>query len=301
VLDDPVPAKSQAHDQPEVTSDETKQEAPAATAAPAATTSPKAIKYPWTIGVSAAGEPIIAYRSVTKFGTISGHRCVVEEKSPEGKPIYVFRNGAEIGQLELDEYLRQSGIKRLAETDAESRRKKVWSYRDKQQFQEFLWTAVASLSKATMGKGRRDPETLCCVKFDWGIELLSRSNLKSVIGEKSTNTRIARDCEQRGVLPPWKVQPNILCVPQKEKVNIENLTTGSSESKSLKDQLAAMEERMNAFQAAKPDENSLNSILVKLEERMASMEKKVSKIDDVEASTMKLTSLVDDLLKRAGR
>lgn len=31
------------------------------------------------------------------------------------------------------------------------------------------------------------------------------------------------------------------------------------------------------------------------------MEKKVSKIHDVEASPTKLTSLVDDLLRRAGR
>lgn len=105
VLDDPVPAKSQAHDQPEVTSDETNQEVPAATAAPAATVSPTAINYPLTIEVSATGELIIAYRQVAKFGTIPGHRCVVEEKSPEGKPIYVVRtpyNGRDCRARALD-------------------------------------------------------------------------------------------------------------------------------------------------------------------------------------------------------
>ncbi|KAJ9655779.1 hypothetical protein H2201_008729, partial [Coniosporium apollinis] len=213
-------------------------------------TNSTAIKYPWTTGLTAESEPIIAHRPVTKLGNTLGYRCVVETPGPKEKPIYIFKSGAQIGRLELDKYLSLPGIKRLAETDAEGKRKKVWSYKDKVDFEALLWVAIAPLKTATVGKGRKDPEALCCAKFTWGIALLSRSDLTNVIGEKSTKVRITKDCTERGVTPPWEVQPGILCVPQNQTIGTKGSEPASLEIKSLKDQLAAMEKKIEGFQAS---------------------------------------------------
>ncbi|KAI9866796.1 MAG: hypothetical protein M1813_000738 [Trichoglossum hirsutum] len=96
-----------------------------------------AIDYPWTCGLTAEGERIITHRLKTSRGTIRGYTCVVETQREKGL-LYKFKPGAEIGQLELTKYLSQDGIKTLAEKGADGKRKKVWSYKDVDQFVDIL-------------------------------------------------------------------------------------------------------------------------------------------------------------------
>ena len=72
------------------------------------------IKYPQTTGFTAEADVIIANRPKTRLGKTFGHNCVVETQGERG-PLYEFKPGAEIGRLELDEYLSRDGIKTLTE------------------------------------------------------------------------------------------------------------------------------------------------------------------------------------------
>jgi hypothetical protein len=55
------------------------------------------LKWPWTIGLTAAGERIMAYRTHGK-----GHRCIVE--TAKGNPTFTIKSGAECGLLEVQQY-----------------------------------------------------------------------------------------------------------------------------------------------------------------------------------------------------
>ncbi|KAI9767646.1 MAG: hypothetical protein M1840_005517 [Geoglossum simile] len=273
------------------------------------------IEYPWTTGFTAEGDIIIANRPKTRLGKTFGHTCVVETQGERG-PLYEFKSGAEIGRLELEEYLSEDGIKTLAEKDKNGNRK-VWSYKNKDDFVDVLWFAIAPLHTATEGRGRKDLETLGCVRFRYGLDLLSRSDLVNVIGKKSTKTRIQRYCSKMGLTPPWKVQPDIVRVPRgktvhKEKTNSENRDSenGDSENESgLTGRLAAIEDKISRR------ENSLQEMLDKLEKRMTSMvenrmdsmEEKLSKIDELDgaaaglaANMFKLIDAINKLEDRVG-
>ncbi|KAI9772436.1 MAG: hypothetical protein M1840_000639 [Geoglossum simile] len=248
---------------------------------PPAGTSPAkfaAIKYPWATGVTAEGEPIIAHRLKTSLGRAIGFTCVVETQGPKGL-VYKFKPGAEIGRIELNRYLELTGIKILAEKDEDGKRLKVWTYKDFEYFEDILWFAIAPLHTATAGMRRKDPETLACVKFRYGLELLSRSELLNVIGKKSTEAHIEKYCGEMDLTPPWAVEPDII---------------------RLTERLVALENKISGFDTLKPGETSLRDILAKLENRMASVEQKLSKVDKIEKASIGLATLVDVLCEKVG-
>jgi hypothetical protein len=53
-----------------------------------------------------------------------GYTCVVQTQGERG-PLYTFKPGAEVGRLELQQYLSQEGIKTLSEKNETGKRKKV--------------------------------------------------------------------------------------------------------------------------------------------------------------------------------
>lgn len=91
-----------------------------------------------------------------------GHTCVVET-GPKDKPIYIFQTGQEVGLFEFRQYLKLEGIKRLS--DPETKRR--WSSKDRDNFTELLWVAVARYKNHDPAKKPgRSPEKLCCAIFD---------------------------------------------------------------------------------------------------------------------------------------
>ncbi|KAH0537617.1 hypothetical protein FGG08_005609 [Glutinoglossum americanum] len=198
----------------------------------------------------------------------------------------------------------------LAEKDKFGNKKKVWSYKDADDFMDVLWFAIAPLLRPTYapadiltsrlrlqwvggkGKGRKDPETLACVLFIDEVDLLSRSDLNNIIGKKSTEVRIGKYCKEMDLTPPWEVQSDIIRVPRGGNIN-------RGESK-LTERLVALENKISGFDTSKPGETSLRDILAKLENRMASVEQKLSKVDEIEKASIGLATLVDVLCEKVG-
>jgi hypothetical protein len=238
-----------------------------------------AVEWPWTTGLTAASERIMAYRPSGR-----GHTCVVET-GPKEKPVYEFKNGQEVGLLELRQYLKLQNIKRLS--DPETKRR--WSYKDRDSFQELLWVAVARYKNHDPTKRGRSPEALCCTMFDSGLELLPRTELQKVIGNTSADQRIRNYCTEVGVTPPWDVEPENR-VPIKKK-DMEDVVDDIKASTGMK----AMEEKLGAIESQV--QTSLESLLDKMEKRMASTEEKVDKLDK---SATSLALIVEKLVDKVG-
>jgi hypothetical protein len=260
--------------QPEAPQPEAPQ--PEARRSDARPTTSAAVEWPWTTGLTAASERIMAYRPSGR-----GHTCVVET-GPKEKPIYVFKSGQEAGLLELRQYMKLPGIKRLS--DPETKRR--WSYKDRDSFKELLWVAVARYKNHDPTKRGRSPEALCCTMFDWGLELLPRTELQKVIGNASADQRIGNYCTEVGVTPPWDVEPENR-VPRKKK-GMENVVEASTETKAMENKLAAIESQV---------QTSLESLVDKMEKRMASTEEKVDKLDK---SATSLAMIVEKLVAKVG-
>lgn len=87
-----------------------------------------AMEFPWTTGLTATGERIIAYRRVGRWG----NSFLVEIGTKEN-PLYVFKTGQEAGLFKTKKYLDSKGIKQLG-----GEGKRVWSYKDRGSFQKLL-------------------------------------------------------------------------------------------------------------------------------------------------------------------
>jgi hypothetical protein len=236
---------------------------------------PTAIDYLWTIGHTKDGDTIIAHQIRTRRGHQEGVMCIVEIR---GEIQYQWKNKSEVNYEELKYYLNLEGIKKIGKKDEKGNKKKIWSWEDKKDFKELLWVIVGTLETLMVGvgKGRRDPTTLCCANFGQNIDLLFRSDYSNVIGKKVSNATIESYYRKANITLPWEVQSNTVRMSQKD---FENMGGTSSTAESI----------------LKLGGNSLQNSLSKLAERVNFMEEKVSKIDDVVASTQKLVKTVADL------
>lgn len=80
--------------------------------------------------------------------------------------------------------------------------------------------------------------------FDWGLELLLRTELQKVISNTSADQRIGNYCAALGVTPPWDVEPEN-CEPRKKKDMADVVDTKTSvETKAMEDKLAAIESQV---------------------------------------------------------
>jgi hypothetical protein len=126
----------------------------------------------------------------------------VHRRDGKGKPVFTIKSGAECGLLEGKQYLKLAGIKCLPPADKNRRR---WTKEYRGAFEELLWVALAprkSHNPFSKSGGWREPEVWCGVKWKWGVEELTRSELQRVISSGSADARINRMCEQNGHTPP---------------------------------------------------------------------------------------------------
>jgi hypothetical protein len=66
--------------------------------------------------------------------------------------------------------------------------KRRWSYNNRDSFKELLWVAVARYKNHDpIRKYERSPEALYYTRFDWGLELLPRTELQKVIDNISAD------------------------------------------------------------------------------------------------------------------
>ena len=157
-------------------------------------------------------------------------------------------------------------------------------------FKELLWVAVARYKNHDPTRKRgRSPEELCCTMFDWGLELLPRTELQKVIGNTSADKRIKKYCEEVETTPPWDIEPeNFVSIKKEGKEDINDKAEASTRTKEMENRLAAIERQVKT---------SLESLLDKMEKRMASTDEKVDKL---EKSTTSLAMIVDKLAEKVG-
>ena len=283
-------------------------------------------EYPWKTLDTPDGRRIMAGRQHSKLGNIQDRSTLIVATDLSDDPIYDMTPGSNVGTLEVEEYFKLDGIKRLAEKRENGEDVKTWTWRDKKDFVDFLWCTRGKIDTSTFGKGGRAPGTQCCVRMTYGLELMTRSNLGDVIGKKSADNHIKAYCERKGITPPWAVEADNLKVPKEKKIiaaqtwlaeqglgnfaapsvatpaatPAAGLAAGNSAIKSLEDKLAALEKRMESLQTPQVGGGTLDSILSRLEERMGSMEKKVSQVDDLSKQMVQVTGILDRLATKVG-
>lgn len=240
-----------------------------------------------------------------------------------------------VGALEVEEFFKLDGIKLLAKKDEMGRDAQTWIWRDEDDFVELLWCIRGTRNMHTFGKGSKAPDTYYCVRFKKrGINVLTKSNLENVIKRKKAKSLIEEYCKRKGIPPLWEVKAENEKVLKDKKIlaaqtwlaeqGLGNFAaplaaktilaaasvTGNAALKSLKDRLAAMKKKIPDLQSL--NIGSLDSILNKLEERlafmetkmtsmdtkMASMETKITEVDRIAALSAKLGQVVDLLVAK---
>jgi hypothetical protein len=293
--------------------------------------------YPWKTLDTTDGRRIIAGRQHTRRGESQDKSTLIVASDLSDDPIYETTTSSNVGALEVEEFFKLDGIKLLAEKDEMGRDVQTWTWRDEDDFEEFLWCTRGTIDTHMFGKGSRAPATYCGVRFKKrGMNILTKTNLENVVKKKKAKSLIEEYCKRKGIPPPWEVEAENEKVPKDKKIlaaqtwlaeqGLGNFAappaaktmsaaasaTGNSALKSLEDRLAAMEKKIPGLQS--PNIGSLDSILNKLEERlasmetkmtsmdtkMASMETKITEVDRIAASSAKLGQVVDLLVAKIG-
>ena len=238
------------------------------------------------------------------------------------KPKFELRDDIDI--VELGKYFSTQGIKLMGAKDKEGRPVKVWSYRDRPHFKEFLFCAVGTRKTQNMTKRTTPvcPETQCGVLMDYGVDVVDKSALFSMLSEKAGTGLIKSYCTTMGITSPWEVEPESYIISKEMKKKMDtansvawtslagsstlsstafnlpsgNPTAGSSEIKSVEDKLAALERRIEALQAPSTGGRSLDEIFSKLE----ALEARVAKVDELSVKMDKTTAILDALCAKIG-
>jgi hypothetical protein len=178
----------------------------------------EAKEYPWKTLDTPDGRRIMAGRQHSKLGKVQDKSTLIVATDLSDDPIYDMTAGSNVGTLEVEEFFKLDGIKLLADKRENGEDVKTWTWRDKEDFVEFLWCTRGTRDTTTFGKGSKAPDTYCGVRMKKGIEVLTRSNLVRVIGKKSTDSRIKAYCERKGITPPWDVEAQNEKVPKEKKL-----------------------------------------------------------------------------------
>ncbi|KAH8653968.1 hypothetical protein BGZ60DRAFT_419071 [Tricladium varicosporioides] len=225
----------------------------------------------------------------------------------------------------------------MGETDDEGRPVKVWRKADRKDFKRFLFCVVGKRKMCDLTKRTKPlcPEVLCGFEMANGIQLATRSGFKNVVGEKPGDGYVRVYCERKGITPPWEVEPEMWAISNTQKAILDraqnginlgagyttnsstainspprNPTVGGLELKSLTQKIDTMEKKIEGLQSNNSG-SSLDLILKKMEERMASMETKMeqrldsmdtkmAKVDELATTVVNVTLLVQRLMQQAG-
>lgn len=165
----------------------------------------KTIDYPWPTLETADGSRILGVRSRGKVGL---QVCV--ETSKDGR--VVRRLVPESAVHEVQQYIEINGYKNLAEGQS------TWTSRQRGDFEELLWVT----DPAPPRSGKRDPPADCCVRFrEQGLQILTRTSLFKVLGEKRAKAEMESVCVRDGTSAPWKMQPREQSTIKQEDTKVD--------------------------------------------------------------------------------
>ncbi|KAK2051944.1 hypothetical protein LY76DRAFT_672935 [Colletotrichum caudatum] len=153
-----------------------------------------AIHYPWLTDKADDGSVIIGARKQGGFG-----KRVCIEREEDGRIIRRLEAASEVGLSRVDTYWNTEGFKNLADGQSE------WTYKDRDDFEELLWVTKSQTKRKNTAAGKKDASADCCVKFTkQGIQILTLSSLRRVLGHGDANNEIEKVCKRDGFRPPWK-------------------------------------------------------------------------------------------------
>jgi hypothetical protein len=133
--------------------------------------------------------------------------------------IYETTTSSNVGVLEVEEFFKLDSIKLLAEKDEIGRDVQTWTWRDKDDFEEFLWYTRGIIDTYMFSKGSRAPATYYGVRFKkQGMNILTKTNLENVVKKKKAKSLIEEYCKRKGIPPPWEVEAENEKVPKDKKI-----------------------------------------------------------------------------------
>ncbi|KAH7016537.1 uncharacterized protein B0I36DRAFT_217683, partial [Microdochium trichocladiopsis] len=152
------------------------------------------IVYPWPTKVLPDGSVIIG---VKRNGSQGRQVCVEIEEA--GRTVRYLKPAYKVGLRAVDEYAKEQGkYKNLAEEQSK------WSKENRNDIAELLWV-TSSVVKGDPPK--RDPVAYCCVRLYSGkLDILTRSSLCKVWGDKDAKTAIKKVCDRDQILTPWEAR-----------------------------------------------------------------------------------------------
>jgi hypothetical protein len=292
-------AKKNTDDEAAAAAAAAKQKADGEAAVAAAASKFGNIKFPWVTYPLPTGERIIAGRQRTK-DDVSGSLCCVELPCTDPEdPNFEFRDDIDI--IELQKYFATPGIKLMGETDEKGRPVKVWRKVDRKDFREFKFCVVGKRERSDLRTRTRPvcPEVLCGVVMADGFNVLNKTGLLNMVGKKAEEGYIRRYCEKKGITSPWDVKPNSWTIATEDKELLDKLKSERLNS-ALPGNSEIKTEKIDTKEKVNTSGSSLDSTLKKMDERMASMETKLAKVDELGTNVANITLLVQQLMKQAG-
>ena len=265
--------------------------------------------WPWATGLTHDGKRIMAYRTHGR-----GRRAVVETE--KGSAALDIRSGMGCGGAEMKQYLVQEGILQLKPPS--TRRK--WSYEHRGDFVKLWYIALSDYkthnTDSKSGGRRKDPEAWGFAQWTWGLEEITVSDLRKVVGRESADAAIRAICEKHNRTPPMEQRPQQSVVKTEAETYagdrlkqasfgispVGNLPYVSGHSKQATVDAAAPEQTPGIrIEQAEPTEGlHLSSRLDEISKKLELMEKRVETVDEIAKSTTLLAQIVARLADKVG-
>jgi hypothetical protein len=124
----------------------------------------------------------------------------MERVEEDGRVVHTLESASRASFSEVEQYQGRKGHKNLAG----SQRK--LSSKDQIDIAELLWAADSQTQRKSAGS-KRDPSTDCCVRFHTkGLQMLTATSVRRVLGGPSANAQIKRVCIRHGICPPCEAR-----------------------------------------------------------------------------------------------
>lgn len=106
----------------------------------------------------------------------------------------------------------------LAEKRENGKKVKTWTWRDKPHFKRVLWVTVGSIGMAEFGKGSKSAWSKALVDWNWGMDILTKTELGDAIEAEPALNYINAYCDRKGMTRPKDVRPKYTKVADGQEV-----------------------------------------------------------------------------------
>ena len=120
----------------------------------------------------------------------------LEVTEPDDRVVCKLKPGSEVGFSSVTPSGGEKGWENPADDQS------LWTSKNRDDFEEFVTVA----ERRSLYGNTRDPNADCCVRFrSRGIQMLTVSSFRKVLGKKDADAQIEEICSRDGILPPWRI------------------------------------------------------------------------------------------------